>query len=79
MNLDVIAAEGWIMWADYPTEEIDRVMSEIPYINYYKTENYPFGAKTTMAVNRVVDYKRIIGQDQEKSFGVRTRCVCSHV
>ena len=65
VNLDVIAAEGWIMWADYPTEEIDRVMSEIPYINYYKTENYPFGAKTTMAVNRDFDYKDEHGEEKQ--------------
>ena len=46
INLDVIISEGWTTWAEKPTEEIDRVMEEIPYINYYKTENYPFDART---------------------------------
>ena len=45
INLDVIMAEGWTMWAERPTEEIDGVMEEIPYINYYKTEHYPFDAR----------------------------------
>ena len=45
VNLDVIVAEGWILWAELPTEEIDGVMEEIPYINYYKTEHYPFDAR----------------------------------
>ncbi len=45
VNLNVIMGEGWTMWAELPTEEIDRVMEEIPYINYYKTEHYPFDAR----------------------------------
>ena len=46
VNLNVIMGEGWITWAERPTEEIDGVMEEIPYINYYKTEHYPFDART---------------------------------
>ena len=46
VNMDVVVAEGWIMMGQADTEEIDKVMSEIPYINYYKTEEYPFEAKS---------------------------------
>jgi len=38
-NMDVVIAEGWI---SQTKEEVDPVMEEIPYIRYYKTEQYPF-------------------------------------
>ena len=38
-NMDVVVAEGWITQTN---EEVDPMMEEIPYIRYYKTENYPF-------------------------------------
>ena len=56
VNLDVIMAEGWTMWAERPTEEIDGVMEEIPYINYYKTEHYPFDARSIMYTSRDINY-----------------------
>ena len=70
VNLDVIVAEGWIMWAEQPTEEIDRVMEEVPYINYYKTEHYPFDAKSIMLVSKDIDYKD--EHDKEQQISVTT-------
>ena len=70
VNLDVIVAEGWIMWAEHPTEEIDRVMEEVPYINYYKTEHYPFDAKSIMQMSKDIDYKD--EHDKEQQISVTT-------
>ncbi|MBO5796620.1 MAG: FtsX-like permease family protein [Bacteroides sp.] len=39
INMDVVIAAGWISWTE---EEVDPIMEQIPYIEYYKTENHPF-------------------------------------
>ena len=64
INLDVIISEGWTTWAERPTEEIDRVMEEIPYINYYKTENYPFDARTIRYGSTNIKYENEREEEQ---------------
>ena len=43
VNMDVVIAEGWLSWTE---EEVDPVMEQIPYIEYYKTENHPFDRRS---------------------------------
>ncbi len=64
INLDVIMAEGWTMWAEHPTEEIDGVMEEIPYINYYKTEHYPFDARAIRYGSTNIKYENEREEEQ---------------
>ncbi|MBR4048300.1 MAG: FtsX-like permease family protein, partial [Bacteroides sp.] len=75
INLDVIMAEGWTMWAERPTEEIDGVMEEIPYINYYKTEHYPFDARAIIYGSTSI---RFVNERDEEQTIKGTRYRISH-
>ena len=39
INMDVVVGSGWIGWTE---EDVDVVMEQIPYLEYYKTKDLPF-------------------------------------
>ena len=51
INMDVVIAEGWISWCE---EEVDPVMEQIPFIEYYKTEYHPFDSRSLKSGTREI-------------------------
>ena len=51
INMDVVIAEGWMSWSE---EEVDPVMEQIPFIEYYKTEDHPFDSRSFLSGTREI-------------------------
>ena len=53
-NMDVVIADGWLNWTD---KEVDPVMEQLPYLEYYKTKNFPFDSRSFHTGSYEIQYE----------------------
>ena len=67
INMDVVVDSGWIGWTE---EDVDVVMEQIPYLEYYKTKDLPFTSSYSAYDFMYEDEKGEINKIESKRYRI---------